>query len=150
MRMKVRPYRRRPGWHEVDIRWKAPDGTVCRDRTTHNCSKTAATRWGEERVRALLSRPSHGFTKEVPTLEAFAERFMQGHALANRHKSSGIAQKRTALRVHLIPALGRRKLHAISNEDVSRLKHDRRQHAPKTVNNVLTVLNTLLKKDLPS
>ena len=146
MRMKVRPYKRRPGWHEVDIRWKAPDGTVCRDRTTHNCSKTAAMRWGDERVRALISRPSHGPTKEVPTLEAFAERFMQGHALANRHKSSGIAQKRTALRVHLIPALGRRKLHAIANEDVSRLKHDLRQHAPKTVNNVLTVLNTLLKK----
>jgi integrase len=35
---------------------------------------------------------------------------------------------------------------AIGNEDVQRLKHHLRHKAPRTVNNVLTVLNTLLKK----
>jgi integrase len=46
----------------------------------------------------------------------------------------------------LVPQFGSRRLDAISNEDVQRLKHTLRDRAPKTVNNVLTVLNTLLKK----
>jgi integrase len=50
------------------------------------------------------------------------------------------------LRVHLVPALGHRKLDAISNEDVQRLKTWLGAKASKTVNNVLTVLSVLLKK----
>jgi integrase len=48
--------------------------------------------------------------------------------------------------VHLIPALGARRLDQISNEDIQRLKHRLRERKPKTVNNVLTVLSVLLKK----
>ena len=66
--------------------------------------------------------------------------------MANRQKPSSIAAKQMILRVHLLPALGHRKLDAIKNEEVQRLKHDLQAKAPKTVNNVLTVLNTLLRK----
>jgi integrase len=71
---------------------------------------------------------------------------MDGHARANREKPSGINHKDGILRVHLVPQLGTRRLDAISNEDVQQLKHTLRDRAPKTVNNILTVLNTLLKK----
>jgi integrase len=81
----------------------------------------------------------------VPTLEEFAERFVDGHARANQHKPSGVAAKETILRVHLIPRLGGRKLDAITTEDIQRLKSALRTKAPKTVNNVLTTLNTLLR-----
>jgi integrase len=84
--------------------------------------------------------------KEVPTLEQFACRFIEGHARANRQKPSGIAAKETILKVHLIPHLGSMKLTAITTEHVQRLKSELKERAPKTVNNVLTVLNTLLKK----
>ena len=47
--------------------------------------------------------------------------------------------------MHLIPALGTRRLDTITNEQVQRLKHDLRSRAPKTVNNVLTTLNVMLK-----
>ena len=46
---------------------------------------------------------------------------------------------------HLLPYLGDRKLDSITNEDVQELKHQLEHKAPKTVNNVLTVLNVLLK-----
>jgi hypothetical protein len=82
----------------------------------------------------------------VPTLREFAARFLEGHAAANQQKPSGIASKETILRVHLVPALGDKTLDAITSEDVQRLKWTLRAKAPKTVNNVLTVLNTLLKK----
>ena len=51
----------------------------------------------------------------------------------------------TILRVHLIPRLGEKPLDAISTEDVQRLKSALRTKSPKTVNNVLTTLNTLLR-----
>jgi integrase len=82
----------------------------------------------------------------VPTLRAFAPRFLDGHARATRQKPSGIAAKEMILRVHLEPTLGHKKLDAISNEDVQQLKYRLAKKAPKTVNNILTVLNTLLKK----
>jgi integrase len=84
--------------------------------------------------------------KEVPTLEEFAPRFLDGHARANRQKASGIAAKEVILRVHLVPFLGAKKLDAITNEDVQRLKVQLGEKAAKTVNNVLTVLSMVLKK----
>ena len=71
---------------------------------------------------------------------------MDGHARANRQKPSGIATKERILRVHLLPALGHRKLDAIKSEDVQRLKCALQAKSPKTVNNVLAVLSVLLKK----
>jgi integrase len=103
-------------------------------------------RWGEGLERELLRWEPARPKKEVPTLKEFASRFLDGYARANRHKPSGIAGKETILRVHLVPFLGTKVLDAITSEDVQRLKASLRQRAPKTVNNVLTVLNMLLKK----
>src|SRR5205823_6043980 len=72
-------------------------------------------------------------------------RFMDGHAVANRQKPSGIAAKETILKVHLVPLLGSKQLDAITTEDVQRVKHALIHRAPKTINNVLTTLNVLLK-----
>jgi len=144
MSVKVRPYRR-GGW-EVDIRWRAASGRLLRERRQVSVtSKTAAQRWGEARERELLMRGPEQPKKEVPTLETFAPRFIEGYARANRQKPSGIAGKESILRIHLIPQLGAKKLDAITNEAVQLLKSRLRTKAPKTVNNVLTVLNTLLK-----
>ena len=108
-------------------------------------------RWAEGRERILFQRLVNPALdapakKEVPTLEQFAPRFIEGHAKANRLKPSGIASKTAILRVYLIPAFGGRRLDAIKNEDVQRLKAQLVSKSPKTVNNVLTVLSVLLKK----
>ena len=87
-------------------------------------------------------------TQEVTpktTLKDFAPRFLDGYAKANRQKPSGIAAKETILRVHPVPALGQTPLDAITTGAVQQLKAQLGNKAPKTVNNVLTVLNTLLK-----
>ena len=46
---------------------------------------------------------------------------------------------------HLIPQLGNRPLDVNGAEDVQRLKGEFANKSAKTVNNVLTVVNTLLK-----
>jgi integrase len=152
MSVTIRPYRR-GGW-EVDIRVVTPDGVrQLRERKRAPVSsRSAALRWAEglERVlfERLMSPPPHENPppKEVPTLREFASRFVDGHARANRQKPSGIAAKEMIIRVHLTPALGDKRLDAIKSEDVQRLKSRLSTKAAKTVNNVLTVLNVLLKK----
>jgi len=144
MSVKIRPYRR-GGW-EADVRVTHPDGRELRVRKKTPCTgKSAATRWAETVERDLLLQVAAPARKESPTLTEFAPRFLDGYARANRQKPSGIVGKETILRVHLVPRLGMKKLGAITNEDVQRLKVHLQHRAPKTVNNVLTVLNTLLR-----
>ncbi|MGC4084423.1 MAG: tyrosine-type recombinase/integrase [Vicinamibacterales bacterium] len=130
----------------VDIRVRRSSGERYRERQRISArSKTAATRWGEQREHHLIERGPTPKAREVPTLQTFAPRFLEGYAKANRHKPSGIAQKEIALRVHLAPLFGLKRLDSITNEDVQRLKHQMREKSAKTTNNVLTVLGKLLK-----
>ena len=131
----------------VDVITRFSNGSRYRERrrlTTR--SKSAAQHWGEDRERHLLQHGLPQPKKEVPTLEQFAPKFLDGHARANRQKPSGIAAKENIVGVHLIPLLGTKRLDAITNMDVQELKAQLRDRAPKTVNNVLGVLSVLLKK----
>ncbi len=121
MSVVVRKYKR-GGW-QVDVRVELPGGKQVRERKVfRTASKSAAQRWGQDRERHLLINGPPKHVKEVPTLKEFAPRFLDGHARANRQKPSGIAAKEMILRVHLIPALGHKRLDAISTEDVQCLK----------------------------
>lgn len=83
--------------------------------------------------------------KEVPTLRDFAPRFLEGHVRANRHKPSGVAGNESIIRRHLVRRLGSKRLNEITTEDVQQLKAALTTNSPKTVNNVLTVLNVMLR-----
>jgi integrase len=151
MSVTIRPYRS-GGW-EIDIRVVTPDGArdLRERRRAPMSSRSAAVRWAEGRERVLFDRlvspaPDSTSKKEVPTLQAFAPRFIEGHAIANRLKPSSIAAKKAILRLYLFPMFGRRRLDAIKNEDVQRLKAQLELKSPKTVNNVLNALSVLLKR----
>jgi integrase len=145
MSVTVRRYKG-SGW-EADIRFRLPSGKRHRERSKAPVnSKSAAQRWGEERERHLLTHGLPQKQKEVPTLREFGPRWIDGHARANQQKPAGIAHKETILRVHLEPQLGHKRLDEITTFDVQQLKKELSRRQPKTVNNVLTVLGTLLKK----
>lgn len=145
--MSIRLVKHGNGNWEVDIRLRLPDGRRHRDRKiVSGISKSAAQRWAEDRQRLLLQHGSSQKRKEVPTLEEFAPRFLDGYARANRQKPSGVAAKETILKHHLLPHFGRKRLDAITSEDIQRLKVALRSKAPKTVNNVLTTLNVLMRQ----
>jgi integrase len=137
----------------VDIRLVLPDNSEHRERRKAPVTtKSSAQRWGDAREREFYKELTNPHPqeavppKEVPTLEAFWPRFVDGYARANRQKPSGIAAKETIGKMHLIPQLGSKQLDAITTEDVQHLKRHLTDRSPKTVNNVLTVLNVLLKK----
>jgi len=62
-----------------------------------------------------------------------------------QYDKKGVAAKETILRVHLVPSLGAKRLDAITNEVVQSVKRSLREKSAKTVNNVLTALNKMLK-----
>ncbi len=145
--MKVRPYKRgnRTGW-EVDISVTLPNGKRLRERKRAPVSsKSAARRWGEERERLLFSNRGRKPKKEVPTIEAFLERFIDGHCRANKHKPSGIHSRERAFHNYIIPRLGKRKLDRVTAEDIAQLKGAMQDYKPATVNNTLSALNVMLK-----
>ena len=143
--MSVRVVPCKTGSWEVDIRIVLPDGTRRRERKrVALSSKSGVRRWAEARERELLIHGPAKPRKEVPTLSTFAPRFLEGYARANRQKPSGVAAKETILRIHLVPALGRKRLDTITNEDVQRLKLRLKRKSPKTLNNVLATLRRLL------
>ena len=141
--MSVRVGWLRGGW-ECDIRLRLPTGKAMRVRKKPPVkSRTAARRWGQLLEQEILRR--NGLPQfAAPTLREFAPRFLD-HCKSERHKTSGIVRKDSALRVYLLPILGRRPLNEISSEDVARVKLRLREHAPSTVNNTLTTLSALLK-----
>jgi len=132
---------------EYDVRGRGPDGSKFRERRVlFRISRSAARRYAEQRLHHLLQGGPGEPRKEVPTVREFWPRFLEGHARANRQKPSGIAAKEMIARVHLLPLFGDVALDKITTERVQRLKATLAGRAPKTVNNVLTVLNTMLKK----
>lgn len=144
MSVAVRKHRK-DKW-DVDIIVRLPDGTKYRERTKISVStRTAAKRWGEERERFLAINGKQEKKEEVPTLAEFAPRYIEQHARANRQKPSTIIQKELVIEHHLKPRFGKKKLDAISDADVQKLKAELVDRSPRTVNNILTVLNTMLK-----
>jgi integrase len=138
----VRIFLKQTDGRKIERRYKSPVS-----------SKSGSRRWGEARERALLDEiVRHGHLESLdkeevspptPTLREFAPRFL-ANCEADRHKPSGIADKESRLRKHLVPLLGDKRLDAITNEEVQQLKHVLRDRAPSTVNNTLSVLSRLL------
>ena len=106
----------------VDVITRFSNGSRYRERrrlTTR--SKSAAQRWGEDRERHLLQYGLPQPKKEVPTLEQFAPKFLDGYARANRQKPSGIAVKTTVLNVHLVPTPPRAIQELAGHQDLALL-----------------------------
>jgi hypothetical protein len=88
------------------VRWRIPRAKAIVDHL-----EISGSTMGQDRERHLLQNGLAHPKKEVPTLEVFAAKFLDGYAKANRQKPSGIAANETIIRVHLVPLLGKRKLY---------------------------------------
>lgn len=144
MAIKLRKFRN--GGTEVDIRVESGDGTEVRKRVkapTSNAS--AAAKWARRRERELMFFGEFLPVTEVPDLATFAPQYLDRYARANRQKPSAIASQEAILKNHLLPRFGHLKLDQLTVEDVQKLKGALREMTPKTVNNILSVLNSILR-----
>ena len=138
---------------QADIHVKLLDGRKVRERSKipGAQSRSAALKWARERERWLILHGHEEGEEDgerapvMPTLAEFCQRFMAEYVIANRLKPSTVENKRTIIQHYLIPALGERSLDAITEVDVQRLKARFAHQAPSSVNNILTLLSTLLR-----
>ena len=89
-------------------------------------------------------------TPSAPTLSAFACEWLTTYAVVN-NKPSEVISKESNLRNHLLPFFDNRRLDEITTRDIERYKGCKlrgvggtRAYKPKTVNNHLATLRTLL------
>jgi Phage integrase, N-terminal SAM-like domain len=129
----------------IDVKIALPGRAPRRIRDFSPVNTHRGAQQYERQVReALLTGTLDKEVKEVPTLEAFQERFLD-HAVVN-NKPATVCEKRWVLRLHLLPAFGRRRLDTIGPADVESYKARKLKEGQgaKSVNNHLCVLRKLL------
>jgi integrase len=132
----------------VDIAYTHPDGRLERIRKV---SPLQTRRGAEQYERALLQALVDGTydkkeeKNEIPTLAKFADEFIENYARAN-NKPSELSGKKTAFRLHLVPAFGRLRLNEIGPREIEKFKGQKINEGYKshTINNWLTMLRRTL------
>lgn len=79
--------------------------------------------------------------KEAPTLTAFANRYLAEHADVKK-KASSRASDNSNLNIHVLPALGQRKITEIARADVARF-HQAMKATPGAANRCLALLSKM-------
>lgn len=80
--------------------------------------------------------------KELPTISQLAKRYLSEHAEPKK-KPRSIALDRSMLINIVLPAMGRRKVQAVTRKDVAKLHHDLRK-TPYQANRVLALMSKML------
>jgi integrase len=152
MSVRIIPARSGKGF-EYDIRFTWVEGGRLRERgKCPTTGKDASRRWAEARERAIATAGKAAYAplhapepSTVPTLAAFWPRIVSDHYRANRKKASTLDAAETIYEKHLSGPLGGKCLDAVTTADVAALKGTLAGAAPKTVNNVLSVLSRALR-----
>jgi len=77
--------------------------------------------------------------REAPTLKAFSERYIEDHAKPRKKKRT-VEEDERNLRLHINPALGQRKVSAITQANIERFHADGK-HRPTNANRCLALLS---------
>ena len=117
-----------------------PFAACCGTRRLQVCH----VRWKICRVRRIHSSPMRlDDQQDLDTISRTVFRIVGIPPAAGALFVDSDSTDQHALAAFLAPP---KRLGAITTDDVQKLKYRLREHAPKTVNNVLTVLSVLLKK----
>lgn len=132
-------------------RWRYRKWVRLPDGRREKISGTPAVntkRAAEEAERAHIERVLSPIPakKEVPTLDRFADEFMETYVKAN-NKPSEQTTKECIFRVHLRPRFGKKRLDEISRRDIEQMKAEllKQGKSAKWINNILSCLGRMLK-----
>jgi Arm DNA-binding domain/Phage integrase, N-terminal SAM-like domain len=99
----------------------------------------ARVRLGEDPAGERAAR------RDIPTLAAFAEQFLEEYAVAPTIKPTTRRLYTGNLRKLVVPALGSLKLDAVTGPDIARLHRKLGQTKPTAANNMLVTLSSLYR-----
>lgn len=104
----------------VDVKVRGPSGRVIRKRRNYQGSKRGAERFERELRRSLERGEYDESPDEAPTVAAFAQVYLKDSERANRSPLT-LERKERALRVHIVPLLGRVPVDALTARHARRL-----------------------------
>src|SRR5579859_7649345 len=159
MSVRIVPARSKRGGFEYDIWVTWPEGGRIRERgKCPPAGKDAARKWAEARERVIIAAGKAAYRplcasghvterehSEMSTLADFWPRVVRDHYEAERKKASTLDAVQRIYRLHLEPALGTKRLDAITTADVAALKGRLAASSKKTANNILSVLSRALR-----
>jgi integrase len=131
-----------------------PDGTRQRISGTPNVNTKKGAEHAEREAIRRIENPSAAPMpttppKEVPTVRDYSEIFLSGYAAA--HKPSELASKKQILNAHILKWFGETRVDEIDQAELDQFRaallKDRKgkNRSRKTVNNITTVLSSLLR-----
>ena len=133
-------------------RWRGVDGRLVNKRigkVRTRGQKDGITRADAERglrrlVEAEARRPAPAPSERSPTVDAVADE-LRGRLAIEGARLSFRQNCESMQRVHVSPAIGKRRVDSITRQDVERLARSmlERGLAPKTVRNVMTFLHSV-------
>jgi hypothetical protein len=141
-------------WGAYYGRWTSPDGRRVNRRIgkvrargeSDGLTRTEAERGLRRLIEAEARRPPRAPEQRRPTVDEVADELrgrleIEGARLSYRQNCESMQ------RVHVSPALGKRRVDTVKREDVERLARAmlKRGLAPKTVRNVMTFLTPFLR-----
>lgn len=151
-KIDLRPYRHKPDTWEADVTMLVQGQEVRRRWKSPMPSRLASERWAREKALGFLARGAkpkktieEPAKKEIPTLNKFADLWVERYVVANRLKPSTTDDYREDLQAHLLPVLGELRLDQIDAEAVQRFKAARTDRMASTVNKILGRLKTMLR-----
>jgi integrase len=139
-------------WGAYYGRWTSPDGRRVNRRIgkirargeSDGLTRTEAERGLRRLIEAEARRPPRAPERRPPTVDEVADELrgrldIEGARLSYRQNCESMQ------RVHVSPALGKRRVDTVKREDVERLARAmlKRGPAPKTVRNVMTFLHSV-------
>ncbi len=139
-------------WGAYYGRWTTPDGRRVNRRIgkirvrgeSDGLTRTEAERGLRRLIEAEARRPPRAPEQRAPTVDEVADELrgrleVEGARLSYRQNCESMQ------RVHVSPALGKRRVDTVKREDVERLARAmlKRGLAPKTVRNVMTFLHSV-------
>lgn len=141
--------RRHPrGWIQYDIKLVFPDGSNYRERRKSPVTSISGSeRWVEQRERAILEnwKEAREVENRPPTLGELWEEY-KTHCTAKRNAPGTLDWKATLYKTHIEPCVkSATRIDRIADDAIERLKLSMSDAKPKSVNNVLGVLSSMLR-----
>jgi integrase len=135
----------RDGLHDIDFTHRHPDGRRERIRERFSGTRRLAEQHKLQIQEQLIAGTYKAPSKVTPTVDAFADQFLEVYAATN-NKLSEVQSKRTIVERHIKPAFGPRRIDQIGVAEIEQFKSAKVAAGlkAKTINNLLTVLGTML------
>lgn len=130
----------------VDVVYEHPDSRIERVQKVSPVQTRRGAEQYERTLRVAMLDPARHLRKEAPTIEAFADRWIESDAAATNAEST-VREKRRDLDRHILPFFAGKRLDAVTRETIGRFCGALRQKGlgEKSVKNTLATVRRMLQ-----